>query len=126
MKIFILRDDANLDGIKRGLYNTLKNISLEKPVKVTVSEYKENKTDEQRSAFHILCRVLGQELGYNENEMKQVIVAEVYGSQQVLGHEVYQSTEKLKRDDYASLITQIYIIAGGLGVQLPPIGRQYV
>jgi hypothetical protein len=126
MKTFILRNDVNLDNVKRGIYKTLKELNLDKPMKVTVSEYKENKTYEQRSAFHMLCRFLGEELGYNENDMKQAVVAEVYGSSTVLGHEVYQSTEKLKREDYSILITQIYIIAAGMGIVLPPIGRQYV
>ena len=125
MKTFILRNGSNLDNVKRGIYNELKSLNLDKPKKVTISEYKENKTLEQRSAFHMLCRFFGDELGYTENEMKQAIVAEVYGSKQVLGHAVHQSTEKLKRDDYSALIEQVYVIAGNIGVQLPTIGREY-
>jgi len=125
MKTFILRSGPNLDGVKRGIYNELKGLDLSKPKKVTISEYKECKTMEQRSAFHMLCRFLGDELGYTENETKQAIVAEVYGSKEVMGHLVYQSTEKLKRDEYSALIQQVYVIAGSMGVQLPSVGRQY-
>ena len=84
MKTFILRSGPNLDSVKRGIYNELKSLNLDKPKKVTISEYKECKTMEQRSAFHMLCRFFGDELGYTENEMKQAIVAEVYGSMQFI------------------------------------------
>lgn len=119
-QIFILRDDDSLTRVKQGLHNCLKNLNLEKPKQVKITDYKEDKTGEQRAWFHILVGLFGAELGYTKLQMKRVMMVEVFGVENVLGVEIAKSSESLKRDDYSQLIEQTYIKAGEMGIQLPP------
>ena len=121
IKTFIFSsENENLTSVKRGLMKALKEMDLTKPKQVTVSEYKENKTDEQRAWFHILCGLFGDEVGYTKLQMKRVMLREVFGVEVVMGVEIAKSSESLKRDDYSTLIEQTYIKAGEMGFQLPP------
>lgn len=120
MSIFILRDDDSLDRVKRGLYERLKNLKLEKPKQVSITDYKEDKTGEQRAWFHILCGLFGAEVGYTKLQMKRVMMREVFGIEIVLDVEIPKSSENLKRDEYSQLIEQTYIKAGEMGIILPP------
>ena len=120
MNIFILRDDNSLDRVKHGLYECLKNLKLEKPKQVSITDYKEDKTGEQRAWFHILCGLFGAETGYTKLQMKRVMMREVFGVEIVLDVEIPKSSENLKRDEYSQLIEQTYIKAGEMGIILPP------
>lgn len=123
-KIFILRDDDRVDGVKRGLYAFLKDLNLDRAKQVTITDYKEDKSGEQRAWFHILCGEFGKEVGHTKLQMKRVMLDEVFGTETVLGKEISKSSESLNRDDYSTLIEQTYITAGEMGVMLPaPIRR---
>jgi hypothetical protein len=123
-KVFILRNDNKLDGVKRGLYAFLKGLDLDKAKQVTITDYKADKSGEQRSWFHILCGEFGKELGYTKLQMKRVMLDEVFGTETVLGKEISKSSESLNREDYSTLIEQTYIKAGEMGVLLSaPIRR---
>tara|TARA_R110000850_G_C9996087_1_gene467955 strand:+ start:9132 stop:9509 length:378 start_codon:yes stop_codon:yes gene_type:complete len=120
MKVFILTDNDNLARVKGGLYETIKSLDLAKPKRITIEDDKESKTGEQRSWFHILCGMFGAEIGYTKLQMKRLMLAEVYGTEIVLGKEISKSSESLSRKSYSQLIEQTYIKAGEMGVQLPP------
>lgn len=120
MKKFILRDDPGLERVKQGLYSELKGLNLDKPKQVTVTDYKEDKTGEQRSWFHVLCELFGKEIGYTKIQMKRVMLDKVFGTETVLDREISKSSESLKRADYSMLIEQTYIEAGEMGIVLPP------
>ena len=126
-KIFVLRDDSSLDHVKRGLYNELSNLILENPKQVSITNYKENKTDEQRNGFHMLCKMLGDELGYTLYEIKEMCKAECLPTTVVniagREREVTQSSEKIKRIQYSELIETVYRLSAEAGVVLPALFR---
>ena len=127
MKTFILRNDGNLDRIKRGLYLYLEGLDLTKPQQVTISDYKENKTAEQRKTFHLLCKLFGDETGYSLNEIKELVKGELLETTVVTiagrEREVTRSTESLKRDEYSRLIDETYRLASEAGIVLPVLSR---
>ena len=122
-KIFILRNDNTLERVKAGLYHELKAANYDKPIQVTLSLYKEDKTGEQRGLFHTLCKLLGDELGYTLHEIKELVKAEMLPSKMVtvagITKEITESSEKLKRDGYSELIEATYRLAAEAGVVLP-------
>lgn len=120
MKIFILRNDSNLERVITNLIVTLKDLDLTKAKEVKITDYKEDKSGEQRAWFHILCGLFGAEVGYTKLQMKRVMMKKVFGTETILGEEVSMSSEKLKRDEYSQLIEQTYIEAGEMGIPLPP------
>ena len=126
-KVFVLRDDSSLDHVKRGLYNELSNLILENPKQVSITNYKENKTDEQRNGFHMLCKMLGDELGYTLYEIKEMCKAECLPTTVVniagREREVTQSSEKIKRIQYSELIETVYRLSAEAGVVLPALFR---
>lgn len=117
---FIFQDNSNLDRVKAGLYRALQNLDLTKPKQIVISDYKENKSGEQRSWWHILCGLFGQEVGYTKLQMKRLMLVEVFGTEKVLGVDIAVSSESLNREDYSQLIEQTYIKASEMGVILPP------
>jgi len=119
VKLFILRDDNNLLKVKANLYNTLKALDLTKPQQVTITDYKEDKTGEQRSWFHVLCGIFGEEAGYTKLQIKRLMIAEVFGTEEVMGIQIAKSSESLNREEYSQLIEQIYIKAAEMEIILP-------
>lgn len=126
--IFILRDDANTANVRRGLYNFLQTLDVSSPKQVQITDYREKKTDEQRSGFHLLCGILGKELGYSQADIKEYAKIEVLGVKTVnIGgttREVVKSSEKAKRIDYSALIEGVYRLASQAGVVLPILMRK--
>jgi len=123
MKIFILRDDEHSDRVKRGLYNELKSLDLTKPKQVAITEYKEDKTNSQRSTFHFLCGLLAQETGNTPADVKEAIKQDMLGLKTIslggVDREITRSSEEAKRDEYSLLIEGVYIEATSNGVILP-------
>jgi hypothetical protein len=126
-KVFILRNDSKLDGVKRGLYAFLKGLNLEKAKQVTITDYKEDKTGEQRSSFHLLCRLLGNEVGHAEDEVKEIVKKAALGTKTItmagITAEVTRPSEGAKRDEYSHLIETVYRLASEMGIQLPGLRR---
>jgi hypothetical protein len=109
------------------LYRTFKSLDLIKPKQITISDYKENKTNEQRNTFHKLCGLFGEATGYTKNEIKELVKAEVLDVTVVTlaGREieVRKSSEEVKRDEYSVLIETTYRLAAEAGVVLPILSR---
>lgn len=122
-RTFIFLDDQRRDRIKAGLYECLKSLPADKKYRITVEDYKENKTDEQRAFFHVLCKVFSDETGYTPEEIKQLCKVELMGTTVVnlAGREieVVKSSETLKKQEYSELIETCYRLAAEAGVTLP-------
>ena len=127
MNTFVFRDDSNLDRIKAGLFLALKNLDLTKAKQIKITDYKVDKTGEQRKSFHLLCQLFGNETGYTLNEIKELVKGELLDTTVVTiagrEREVTRSTESLKRDEYSALIEATYRLAAEAGVILPVLSR---
>ena len=127
MTLFVLRNDNNLGRVKQGLFHALKSLDLDKPKQVTISDYKEGKTGEQRAFFHALCKLFGDELGYTQAEIKEYAKQEALGVKTVtiggVTKEITRSSESAKRDEYSALIEAVYRLAAQAGIQLPMAWR---
>ena len=125
--IFVLRDDNNLQNVKRGLFNALKELDLTKPKQIAITDYKEKRTNEQRGGFHLLCKLLGDALGYSQDDIKQYAKEEALGVHTVViagvSKEVVKPSEEAKRDEYSALIDCVYRLASQAGVILPILRR---
>lgn len=123
-KRFIFNEEnPNINQVKRGLMTELKAMDLSKPKQVEIKDYKKDKTAEQRSWFHTLCGLLGEELGYTKGEMKECIKQEEIGTKEIViggaTRQITASSERLSREDYSKLIETTYRIAAEVGVVLP-------
>ena len=122
---FILRP-PNFERIQANTVENVMAINPDGPVMcVRIDEYIEDKTAEQRAFWHVLIRKLADEIGFNEDEMKLIIKARLYGVKEikVAGLTLNvpaQSTERLSKKRYSSLIEATYVYAGEAGITLPP------
>ena len=127
MNIWVFRNDDSLERVKKGLYLALNNLELSNPKQIAITNYKQDKTEEQRNSFHLLCKLFGDELGYTINEIKELVKGEVLDTTivNIAGREreVTRSSESLKRDEYSALIESTYRLASEAGIQLPPLMR---
>ena len=69
MRKFII----NSRKVRTNAVNAVKTITGEENLEVIIQEHKENKTQEQRNFFHLLCKILGDEIGYSQSEIKEVV-----------------------------------------------------
>lgn len=122
-RTFIFLDDDRRDRIKVGLYECLKSLPADKKFRITVEDYKEDKTAEQRNWFHTLCGILGNELGNTKGQMKEIIKKELMGTEIVMvgnvKHEITRSSEELGRQEYSQLIETCYRVGADMGIILP-------
>lgn len=122
-RTFIFLDDQRRDSVKAGLYDCLKSLPADKKFRITVEDYKEDKTAEQRAFFHTLCGIFAEATGYTKGEIKELCKVELMGTTVVTlaGREVevVQSSEKLKKMEYSELIETCYRLAAEAGVILP-------
>lgn len=123
-KIFILRADKFRDNVKRGLFEALKTLPIDKNWQIAITPYKEDKTANQRGFFHLLCGKFAQETGHTPNEIKMFCKEECFGTSEVTiagkTKSVVKSSEDAKRDEYRELIETCYRLAAEAGVVLPP------
>lgn len=117
------KENKRINEVKRGLMNELKAMDLSKPKIVMIGDYAKDKTAEQRSWFHALCKILGDETGYTLDEVKELVKKDILSTKIVkiggISKEVTKSSEKAKRDEYSELIDGIYRIGAEAGVVLP-------
>lgn len=122
-RTFIFLADQRREQIKANLYECLKALPMDKRFKITVEDYIEDKTAEQRGFFHALCKVFSDETGYTPEEIKQLCKVELMGTTVVTiagrDVEVVKSSETLRRNEYSELIETIYRLAAEAGVILP-------
>ena len=90
---------------------------------VVIEKHKEDKTKEQRGWFHILIKLISDETGYNQAEVKELVKKTILGTTLVSigGHEkeVTASSEGQDKIGYSELIDGVYQLAAEAGIQLP-------
>ena len=101
---------------------------LEKPVLVTVGRYVNSKSEQQRNGFHYLCKELGEAIGMQAGEVKEIAKSLLYGWKTVeyAGIKLVMadvSSEKLNMKEYAELIDTVYRMGAEAGVILPELNR---
>ncbi len=120
MKRFII----NSKEVRANAVQAVSQIKGEEQLEVVIQRHKKRKTDEQRSFWHVLLSILGEETGYTLGEVKYLVKAAVIGSETVsVGNmtvEVVPSSEKQDRERYSELIEATYQIAAEAGIELPP------
>jgi hypothetical protein len=126
-KRFILRNDNNLTRVKQSVWLELKRLDFKQPKEITIGDYTEKKTGEQRNSFHLLCKLFADETGYTLHEIKELVKFQEFGTNLILiggvEHGVSISSESLKRTDYARLIEATYRLAAQGGIVLPVLNR---
>jgi hypothetical protein len=111
--------------IRTRLIKSLEDLPLDKTWEVTVKPYVSKKTAEQRSWFHVLCKLFGDEIGMPQGNVKEIAKAQLCGWKEIEyggiklviadGH-----SEKLSLNEYSNLIEVLYQMAGEAGIVLPP------
>ena len=90
---------------------------------VIIQEHKDDQTVQQRGFFHVLNKIMADELGYAPDAMKQCIKAECWGVETVtvgeLTVDVIKSSAGAKKDEYSELIEVAYRLGAGFGIVLP-------
>jgi len=119
-----MRFIINSKQVKRNCLDAVMEIRGDDQMEVVIQKHKRRKTDEQRSFWHVLLSILGEETGYTLGEVKYLVKAAVIGSETVsVGNmtvEVVPSSEKQDRERYSELIEATYRIAAEAGIELPP------
>ena len=111
--------------VRQRLLTTIATLPDDKTWEVVIKPYVSKKTAEQRSWFHVLCRLLGEEVGMHEGHMKEIAKAHLFGWQKInySGIELVIAdghSEDLNFKEYSQLIEAVYIMAGEAGIVLPP------
>jgi len=93
-------------------------------MQMTLEPYQHNKTDSQRNYWHMILGKLGDELGYNLPDIKDLMKIHIMGYEILTGLdgkeiERIPSSEKCKRFGYSKLIDGTVIFAADLGIILP-------
>ena len=92
-------------------------------LEVVIQEHKDDQTAEQRGFFHVLIKILADELGSSPDATKIDIKRETFGSRKEMVRgvevEVIESSAKAKRGDYSELIETTYRISAEYGIVLP-------
>ena len=119
MKIIVTSKETK----KQAVDAVMAIMGSECPVQVEIKPYKKDKTAEQRGWFHKLCGLISGETGYTQGEVKELIKKHIIGTKVVcigsVAREVTESSEKLNREEYSSLIDGAYQIGAMAGIQLP-------
>lgn len=95
----------------------------EENMEVIIQPHKDDQTGEQRRFFHVLCRLLADELGESPDAIKQIIKAECWGVETVtvgeLTVDVIKPSSSAKKDEYSELIETAYRVGAWSGIVLP-------
>ena len=120
MKKYIIKTPE----IKKNCLAAIMEIMGDQNMEVIIQEHTDDKTREQESFFHVLCRELSRDTGYTEGEIKELIKQEILGTTVVKfagrAREVTSSSAKASRPQYSELIEGAYKIGAEAGVILPP------
>lgn len=113
---FILRDD----DIKRRALAHIANCPSDPPLEVIIRPHKENRSLAQNSLLHTMIREIANELGYSEQEMKDILVLKYLGTRtfEYQGQEVETlvETSKLTVQQMNGFLHDVIEFAGEIGV----------
>lgn len=114
--------------IKHNLIRHINTLDTSRVWDIEIKEHRKPKSVSQRGWFHALCKMLGDEMGIPEGQVKEIAKAQILGWRTVtLGGITFPvadgSSEKLSRMEYSDLIDALYRLAAEAGVILPDADR---
>ena len=87
---------------------------------IELGPLKKDKTHEQRKLFHAKCKDIGDELGYTQREIKEMVKADYFGVDTVViegkSYQMLKSSEALDRMDYSKLCDYLMQWAAERGI----------
>lgn len=99
---------------------------------VEIRPYVKSKTAEQRAGFHWLCTILGNELGYDMDDIKEAAKRMALGTKEIrIGSDTFEVVKSSERNDgrpvnrieYGALIDATYRLGSQAGITLPALDR---
>lgn len=102
----------------------LKVVNIEKPLEVSIKQYKPNRSAAQNRIFWKWIQIIADDLGYSKDELHSVLAVKFLGVVEIscMGENITQpvSTTSLKVKEMADYLTQIEVFAASeLGIVLP-------
>ena len=94
-------------------------------IQVDIKKYVPEHTDSQQGYFHAGCKIMGDALGYTQEDIKRLVKKELWGTEVhvVAGieFEIYKSMAKGKTNkmDYSDAIETLLRMASQEGVYIP-------
>lgn len=118
----------NMPTVRVNAIEHIRNLDPSKAWDIEIKEHRKPKSVSQRGWFHALCKMLGDEMGIPEGQVKEIAKAQILGWRTVtLGGITFPvadgSSEKLNRMEYSDLIEQVLMLAAEAGVILPDADR---
>ena len=89
---------------------------------IELGPIKRDKTQAQRGLFHAMCKEIGDELGYTQREIKEMVKADYFGVDTVViegkSYQMLKSSESLDRMDYSKLVEHLQQWAAERGLSV--------
>ncbi len=111
--------------IKVNCLDAVNGLDPEKTWDVVIKRHVNSKTKKQRGWFHVLCQILGDEIGMHEGQIKEIAKAQLFGWKKFTygGVELVMAdghSETLNGIRYGQLTDIVYQMGSDAGIQLPP------
>ena len=122
MKRFTITAD-NAETVIPAIGKYLRAMSLESPQEVAIKPHKRKRSDEQNRRLWSIYRVIGDELGYTDDEIHALMVYKHLGmlTKEIAGQtiEYLPSTTKLNTSEMSEYQERIERWAGTMNIRLP-------
>lgn len=115
----------NSTQVRQNAAKAVTAIRGDQKLEVIIQPHVDDQTAQQRGYFHMLIKMLADEIGDSPDSVKMDIKRETFGSDVVVSNitgkeqEIVKSSAKAKRDEYSQLIETTLRIAANLGIVLP-------
>lgn len=101
-----------------------------KRVHLTIEKLKSKRSSAQNRLFHLYVGILSKELGYEFEEMKDILKFKFLRRERVIERtgeivEYLEHTSKLNKTDFADMTTSVIRFGAELGIVLPLPGEQF-
>lgn len=118
-----VKDGKLQKNVSQLIANDLKHFES-KRVCITISQHKSKRSTQQNRLFHAYIGILAKDLGYDFEEMKDIVKYKYLLMERVneSNGEIYKylgSTSKLNKSDFADLISNVIRFGAELNIVLP-------
>ena len=128
MKRFIIRPETK-PQMTTTVTGYLQLLNITEPIEVVIKPYKRNRSQEQNRLYWKWVDIIGKELGYEKDEMHDILVFKFLGmvDKEIDGKKFEQlaETKKLKVGEMSDYLNSIERWVGELGIRLPAMERDY-
>ena len=128
MKRFIIRPETK-PQMTTTVTGYLQLLNITEPIEVVIKPYKRNRSQEQNRLYWKWVDIIGKELGYEKDEMHDILVFKFLGmvEKEIDGKKFEQlaETKKLKVGEMSDYLNSIERWVGELGIRLPAMERDY-